>query len=108
MLALLATGFCLPVTQLLVAAVTNSAFIAKLANAEGAGFAERNNEHTGIAAFIFAVLVPAYVILFVFVADEREVIHRLTHEPAQFLGQGFNFSRCFVKRRHPLVRFFIF
>src|SRR5579864_6769436 len=82
LLAFGARRLCYPGAHLLVAVVTNAAFIAQIAKAERADLSERNDEHPRIAAFIFAVLVPVNVVLFILVTDERKVVHRFARQLA--------------------------
>src|ERR1019366_8447734 len=82
LLAFGARRLCYPGAHLLVAVVTNAAFIAQPAKAARADLSERNDEHPCIAVFIFAVLMPIYVVLLILVADERKIIHRFTRKPA--------------------------
>ena len=83
-----------------VAVVAEKAIWAKFTDTKTSALAQRNDVHTGVPAFVFAMLVPAYVIPLVLVDLQRKIINFFTGQVSQFSLKRNYFWRGLRERNH--------
>jgi hypothetical protein len=72
----------------LVAGIAKQTIRAQLIDSKASALSERNDEDSGIPAFIFAMLMPADVISFIFIGLQREVVDFCPCQGAELTLQG--------------------
>jgi hypothetical protein len=66
----------------LIARVAEKAIRTQLIDAKTSRLSKRDDEHSGIAAFVFAVLVPANVVPLILICLQREIVDLFSSQVA--------------------------
>ena len=77
----------------LVAGIAEKTLWTELIDTKTSALTQRNDEDTGIAAFILAVLVPANVVPLILISLQREIVNFLPGQFAQLSLQRKYFGR---------------
>ena len=87
-------------TSTVVARIAEQAIWAEFMETKTSAFPQRDDEDTGIPAFIFAMLVPADVVALIFVDLHREVVNFFARQGGQLSLKGDYFCRSIFERNH--------